>query len=174
MLFRDKAVINTTSTIQFYTSHFGNAQDGFRCCGVNQVLARKVEKSQHHPDLRMMLETPSSGMESIATNYPFFSSGYSKVARNLVCVICSSAEWFSEKSATMCATMRVKQRMEKHSGIRLTQFCLISVSDGKEDIYSCENATDFYLRFGALPWNHNDKCIQTALLKPFFPIFPHS
>lgn len=54
------------------------------------------------------------------------------------------------------------------SGCRLSRSCFVSVSDSEEDIYLCENAADFNLRFGALPSKRsgaNDKRTQTALLK---------
>lgn len=75
--------------------------------------------------------------------------------------------------------MSVEQQMEKHSGTgyRSSHYCAMSISDSKEDIYLCENATDFYLRFGALPWNHsggNDKYTQTASAETSIPVFPHS
>lgn len=43
--------------------------------------------------------------------------------------------------------------MEKLSGsvYRLSHYCIMSIRNTKEDIYLCENATDFYLRFGAVP-----------------------
>lgn len=43
----------------------------------------------------------------------------------------------------------LEQQMEKLSGTgyRLSHYCVMSISDSKEDIYLCENATDFYLRF---------------------------
>lgn len=54
-------------------------------------------------------------------------------------------------------SMSVEQQLEKLSrtGYRLSHYCEMSISDSKEDIYLCENATDFYLRFGALLWNRS-------------------
>lgn len=62
------------------------------------------------------------------------SLGYSKLARNLVCLISSTSEQFC-----------VEQQLEKLSGTgyRLSQDCVMSISDSKEDIYLCENATVF-------------------------------
>lgn len=37
------------------------------------------------------------------------------------------------------------------SGYRLSHYCIMSISNTKEDIYLCENATDFYSSFGAVP-----------------------
>lgn len=64
----------------------------------------------------------------------------------------------------------LEQQMEKLSGTgyRLSHYCVMSISDSKEDIYLCENATDSYLRFwsSALKpqWSEWQNT-QTALLK---------
>lgn len=83
-----------------------------------------------------------------------------------------SEEFFKEMS------WEQKQQLEKLSGTgyRLSQRCIISINDSKEDIYLCENASDSCLRFGALPRNHsgeNDKYTQTASDATSIPVFPH-
>lgn len=118
----------------------------------------------------------SDSVRSITANAatPVLLSGFTKVARNPFRIISfMSEEFFKETS------WEQKQQLEKLSGTgyRLSQRCIISINDSKEDIYLCENASDSYLRFGARPWNHsgeNDKYTQTASAATSIPVFPQS
>lgn len=90
-------------------------------------------------------------MEFIAANYPLVLL----VPHNQPKVWYASFPACQNNSQrkALPGSMTVKQQMERHSGTgyRLSHFCFISDNDGKDDINLCENATDFYLRFGALP-----------------------
>lgn len=86
-------------------------------------------------------------MRAITANAatPVLLLGFTRVARNPFRIISfMSEEFFKEMS------WEQKQQLEKLSGTgyRLSQRCIISINDSKEDIYLCENASDSYLRFG--------------------------